>query len=65
MKRRHLSDNEHNYRYWRVQIKEINNDIIINTSIQGDYNYDDVIDFFALQDSDVEWFNIEEEIDNK
>lgn len=45
---------------YNVKIKEVGNDHIITTSYKGVADRQAVIDWFGLEEPDVEWYKIEE-----
>lgn len=49
-------------RKWKVTIKEVGNDKPITTYYAGNVDYKFVKDFFGCEESDVEWYEIEEEM---
>lgn len=49
-------------RKWKVTIKEVGNDKPITTHYVGNVDYIFVRDFFGCKESDVEWYEIEEEM---
>lgn len=45
---------------YNVTIKEVDNPNLLHPSYTGDVDRDFIIDFFGLNESDVEWYKIEE-----
>lgn len=48
------------YRNWKVDIKEMHSDKVLHTDLKGCYNINDVIEFFGLNEPDIEWYTITE-----
>lgn len=48
------------YRYWKVEAKEKYSDMILHPELHGYYDRNDVIEFFGLNEPDIEWYNITE-----
>lgn len=46
---------------WKITIKEVGNPRELHPSYTGDVDRDFIIEFFGLNESDVEWYKIEEE----
>ena len=47
-------------RHWKVQIKECGNNHILTPELVGDYDEQYCIEFFGLDEPDVEWYKLEE-----
>lgn len=45
---------------YNVTIKEVGNPNLLHPSYTGDVDRDFIIDFFGLNEPDVEWYKIEE-----
>ena len=45
---------------YNVTIKEVGNPNLLNPSYTGEVDRDFIIDFFGLNEPDVEWYKIEE-----
>lgn len=46
--------------YWIITIKEVNSDHTIETEYLGNIDRKGLIDFYGLEEPDVEWYKIEE-----
>jgi hypothetical protein len=46
---------------WRVRLKEVGSDSILEPSLYGDFDRDYVIRWFGLDQPDVEWYELTEE----
>lgn len=46
---------------WKITIKEVGNPNLLYPSYTGDVDEGFIIEFFGLNESDVEWYKIEEE----
>ena len=53
-------EKEPKYRHWKVTIKEVAMKHSITTELHGYYDEDDVMDFYGLEQPDVEWYKMEE-----
>lgn len=53
------------YNHWRVTIKEKAMKYPITTELHGNYDEKDVVEFYGLEEPDVEWYTIEELNDKK
>lgn len=53
-------EKEPKYRHWKVTIKEVAMKHSITTELHGYYDEDDVVDFYGLNQPDVEWYKMEE-----
>lgn len=45
---------------WEITIKEVGNPHLLHPSYTGDVDRDFIIEFFGLNEPDVEWYKIEE-----
>lgn len=45
---------------WEITIKEAGNPNLLHPSYTGDVDRDFIIEFFGLNEPDVEWYKIEE-----
>ena len=48
------------YRHWRVTIKERFMINPLTTELHGNYDEQDVVEFYGLKQPDVEWYKMEE-----
>ena len=53
------------YNHWRVTIKEKAMKHPITAELHGNYDENDVVDFYGLKQDDVEWYKMEEITDKK
>lgn len=56
---------EQKYKHWAAKIKEHGNDNILTPTYWGYVDKKYLIDFWGLNDPDVEWYEIYEEDDNE
>ena len=53
-------------RTWKVRfIDKMSHGKVGETSISGDYDYDDVVEFFGLNKPDVNWYEVTEVTDEE
>lgn len=48
------------YSYWKVTIKEVGNSTPLVTKYYGTLDRQGIIDFYGLNNPDVEWYRIEQ-----
>lgn len=54
--------NEKTYKKWNVKfIDKLSHGQVSETYLTGFYNYEDVVEFFGLDGSDVKWYEITED----
>lgn len=46
--------------YWSIKIKEVGKDDILETEYLGNIDRQGLIDFYGLNNDDVEWYEINE-----
>ena len=46
--------------YWSIKIKEVGKDDILETEYLGNIDRDGLIEFYGLNNDDVEWYEIKE-----
>ena len=51
---------EKEYKKWAVEAKEKYSDSILRPELHGYYDRNDVIEFFGLNEPDIEWYKITE-----
>lgn len=49
------------YKHWKIEVKEKYSDAILKPELHGNYDKEDVIKFFGLNEPDIEWFKIYED----
>ena len=53
------------YNHWRVTINEKEMKLPITTELHGNYDEKDVVEFYGLNQPDVEWYKMENLNDKK
>jgi len=43
---------------WKVRLKEVGNDHILEPSLIGDFDREYVVKWFGLEEADVEWYEL-------